>query len=71
MSWLFKAGAVAAAAGIALVNMDWFRQDIPKATLPYLSKIELKALDGSDKALLGADLWRKNGAVIMVVRRPG
>ena len=28
MAWLLKAGAFAAAAGIAMVNIDWFRKVI-------------------------------------------
>lgn len=72
MSLVLKAGAVAAVAGIAMINTGWFdTKDIPKATLPYLSNIELKTLDGSNKALLATNLWKKNGAVIMVVRRLG
>lgn len=71
MAWLLKAGAFAAAAGIAMVNIDWFRKEIPQATLAYLSNIELRTLDGSEKSFLAADLWRKSGAVIVVVRRPG
>lgn len=43
--------------------------------LPYelsqLAAAKLKRLDGSEEAVNGVDLWRRTGAVIMVVRRPG
>jgi hypothetical protein len=69
MSWLLSAGA--AVAGVAMINAGLFNPKIEKASLSYLSGIQLKALDGSNKLLIASDLWRKNGAVILVVRRPG
>ena len=71
MSWLLSAGATIAVAGVAMINAGLFNPKIEKASLSYLSGIQLKALDGSNKLLTASDLWRKNGAVILVVRRPG
>lgn len=69
MAWLL-AGGVAAAAGLLWANMDWFK-NIPKADYPYLREIKLETLDGSDRIIDATDLWTNNGAVIMVIRRPG
>ena len=71
MSWLLSAGAAIAAAGVVMINAGFLNPEIEKASLTYLSGIQLKALDGSNKLVMASDLWRKNGAVIMVVRRPG
>ena len=71
MSWFVSAGVTIAVAGVAMINAGFFNPNIEQASLSYLSGIQLEALDGSKKLLLASDLWAKNGAVIMVVRRPG
>ena len=71
MSWILKAGATFAVAGVAMINAGFFNPRIAKATLPYLSKIQLKMLNGSGRVITASELWQKNGAVIMVVRRAG
>ena len=71
MTWLITAGAAIAVAGVAFVNSGFFNEQIEKASLSYLSGIQLKALDGSGGMVKSSDLWQKRGAVIMVVRRPG
>lgn len=71
MSWLVGAGATVGIVGIAIINAGFFNHKVEKASLSYLSAIQLKALDGSNKLVVASDLWKKNGAVIMVVRRPG
>lgn len=70
MAWFLGAGGVAALAGVIIANWDWYKNS-PRPDLAYLSSIKLKALDGTGKKVLASDLWRKAGAVIMVVRRPG
>jgi len=62
-------GAAATAAAVIVSNLGW--GDTPKADLAYLSPAKLVALDGTRRSLLASELWAKNGAVIMVVRRPG
>lgn len=42
-----------------------------KATVGYLAGATLKTLGDDPKEFGAAELWRKSGAVIMVVRRPG
>ena len=71
MSWLVSAGATIAVAGFAMINAGFFNHKIETASLSYLSAIQLKPLDGSNNLVMASDLWRKNGAVIMVIRRPG
>ena len=71
MSWFVTAGVTIAVAGVAMINAGFFNPKIEQASLSYLSGIQLKALDGSKKLLMASDLWTKNGALIMVVRRPG
>ena len=71
MSWLVSAGVSFAVAGVAMINAGFFDSKIEQASLSYLSGIQLKALDGSNKLIVASELWRRNGAVIMVVRRPG
>lgn len=70
MAWVLGAGGVAVAAGILYANMDWWKS-VPKADMDYLNSIKLKKLDGSDNEIDALQLWRKTGAVVMVVRRPG
>ena len=70
MAWLLGASGIAAIAGFIACNWNWFTKS-PRPDLAYLSAIKLKALDGSGKEIMASELWRKSGAVIMVVRRPG
>lgn len=42
-----------------------------KATVGYLAGATLKTLGDQPKEFGAAELWKKTGAVIMVVRRPG
>ena len=71
MSWLVSAGATVAVAGIAMINAGFFNPKTEAASLSYLSTIQLKPLNGGNKLLAASDLWSENGAVIMVIRRPG
>jgi hypothetical protein len=41
------------------------------STLSMLSEAPLLALPGAQKKQKGKDLWLDNGAVVVVVRRPG
>lgn len=42
-----------------------------KATLQYLAETSLQTLDDASTLFKASDLWQKNGAVVMVIRRPG
>lgn len=42
-----------------------------RASLQYLAETSLQATDGAKKVFKASDLWQSNGAVIMVIRRPG
>jgi hypothetical protein len=73
VSWRSVLGTAAAALGTAILvaNSPWA---VPKR-VPFsystLRSAVLTALDGSGREVVGEDLWRERGAVIMVVRRPG
>ncbi|NXS10065.1 F213A protein, partial [Neodrepanis coruscans] len=71
--WSIGLGAVGAAVtGILLANTDLFLSKPEKATLEFLEEIELKTLGSAEQRTFRAgELWKKNGAVIMAVRRPG
>ena len=62
-------GALATA--VIVANMPWFSGHSPKFDLAELRKAKLVKMDGSNKQVNGQDLWQQNGAVIMIVRRPG
>ena len=62
-------GALTAA--VLAANMRWFSGSNPKHDFELLRKAKLVRLDGSNEQISGQDLWRDNGAVIMVIRRPG
>ena len=70
MAWLLGAGGVAAVATFFAANWNWYSNSA-RPDLAYLSAIKLKTLDGSGTEIMASELWRKSGAVIMVVRRPG
>nr|XP_058155361.1 peroxiredoxin-like 2A isoform X2 [Dasypus novemcinctus] len=70
--WSIGAGALGAAAvALLLANTDVFLSTPQKATLEYLEAIELKTLGTEPRTFKAKELWEKNGAVIMAVRRPG
>ncbi|KFP74196.1 Redox-regulatory protein FAM213A [Apaloderma vittatum] len=70
--WSIGLGAVGAAVtGIILANTDLFLSKPEKATLEFLEEIELKTLGSEKRTFRAGELWKKNGAVIMAVRRPG
>lgn len=70
--WSISIGAFGAAvAGILLANTDLFLTQTEEATLDYLEETELKAIGDEPKSFKAKDLWEKNGAVVMAVRRPG
>lgn len=72
MSRLYIAIATAVAAFAVFCNLPatWLLP-AEKATLKYLSGATLQKFDDSKKTFKASELWEKNGAVIMVVRRPG
>ncbi|NXJ05512.1 F213A protein, partial [Odontophorus gujanensis] len=70
--WSVGLGAIGAAiTGIVLANTDLFLSKPEKATLEFLEGIELKTLGSEQRTFKAGELWKKNGAVIMAVRRPG
>ncbi|XP_056386936.1 peroxiredoxin-like 2A [Hyla sarda] len=70
--WSVSIGALGAAVvGIFLANTDYFLPTPEKATLEYLEETELKSISDESRTLKAKDLWERNGAVIMAVRRPG
>lgn len=56
---------------LLLANTDMFLAKSQKATLEYLEDIDLKTIEMAPKTFKAKELWEKNGAVIMAVRRPG
>ncbi|CAH7353569.1 peroxiredoxin-like 2A isoform X1 [Phodopus roborovskii] len=70
--WSIGAGALGAAAlALLLANTDVFLSKPRKAELEYLEDIDLKTLEKEPRTFKAKELWAKNGAVIMAVRRPG
>uniref|UniRef100_A0A670HZE1 Uncharacterized protein n=1 Tax=Podarcis muralis TaxID=64176 RepID=A0A670HZE1_PODMU len=71
--WTIGLGAIGAAVtGIILANTDLFLTKAEKASLDFLGSADLKTLGGGKpRAFKAEELWRKHGAVIMAVRRPG
>nr|XP_012804128.1 peroxiredoxin-like 2A isoform X1 [Jaculus jaculus] len=70
--WSIGAGAVGAAAlALLLANTDMFLSKPQKAALEYLEDTDLKTLEKEPRTFKAKELWEKNGAVIMAVRRPG
>ncbi|NXO03573.1 F213A protein, partial [Rhinopomastus cyanomelas] len=71
-AWSVGLGAIGAAVtGIVLANTDLFLSKPEKATMEFLEEIELKTLGSERRTFKASELWEKNGAVIMAVRRPG
>uniref|UniRef100_A0A803TMN2 Peroxiredoxin-like 2 activated in M-CSF stimulated monocytes n=3 Tax=Anolis carolinensis TaxID=28377 RepID=A0A803TMN2_ANOCA len=71
--WTIGLGAIGAAVtGIILANTDLFLSKAEQASLDFLEAIDLKTLgEGNQRTFKAEELWKKNGAVIMAVRRPG
>ncbi|XP_075073251.1 peroxiredoxin-like 2A [Mixophyes fleayi] len=70
--WSISIGALGAAlAGILLANTDYFLAKTEQATLEYLGDTELKSISDESRTFKAKELWERNGAVIMAVRRPG
>uniref|UniRef100_A0A663LL50 Uncharacterized protein n=1 Tax=Athene cunicularia TaxID=194338 RepID=A0A663LL50_ATHCN len=70
--WSVGLGAIGAAVtGIILANTDLFLSKPEKAMLEFLEEIELKTSGSEQRTFKAGELWKKNGAVIMAVRRPG
>ncbi|KAM9326220.1 peroxiredoxin-like 2A [Gastrophryne carolinensis] len=70
--WSFSIGALGAAvAGILLANTDYFLTKTERATLEHIGATELQTLSKEPRTFQAKELWEKNGAVIMAVRRPG
>ncbi|XP_004713093.1 peroxiredoxin-like 2A isoform X2 [Echinops telfairi] len=70
--WSIGAGALGAAAvALLLANTDLFLAKPQEASLEYLESIDLKTLGKEPRTFKAKELWEKNGAVIMAVRRPG
>ncbi|XP_073452979.1 peroxiredoxin-like 2A [Aquarana catesbeiana] len=70
--WSFSIGALGAAvAGIILANTDYFLSKTEKATLEYLGDADLQTISDESRTFKAKELWERNGAVIMAVRRPG
>eukprot|EP00794_Sanderia_malayensis_P012863 gene12863-14188_t len=40
--------------------------DTPAPSLSHIANAELTALDGSERKLLGSDIWKEKGAIIMI-----
>lgn len=70
--WSIGVGALGAAAlALFLANTDVFLPKSQKAALEYLEDTDLKTLEKEPRTFKAKELWEKNGAVIMAVRRPG
>lgn len=69
----FFLGAAGVAAGAALIcNVSpWLVAKPQIATLDYLNAAKLQTLDGKKTNFSAKELWQRNGAVVMAVRRPG
>uniref|UniRef100_A0A8C4N372 Uncharacterized protein n=1 Tax=Eptatretus burgeri TaxID=7764 RepID=A0A8C4N372_EPTBU len=49
----------------------WTVMKCEPGDLQYLADADLVTTDDSKRSFKAAELWQKQGAVIMVVRRPG
>lgn len=56
---------------VALANTDLFLTRSVPASLEELATSDLQTTTGDGKTVKGQTLWERNGAVILVVRRPG
>ncbi|GFR99679.1 redox-regulatory protein FAM213A [Elysia marginata] len=76
MSTFVIAGAVGAAAVVGLAILCNLEKNpfvkVPvNATLDYLASTKLQTFNSHPREFLASELWDKNGAIIMVVRRAG
>ncbi|KAM7170721.1 peroxiredoxin-like 2A isoform 3-T3 [Macrochelys suwanniensis] len=70
--WSIGLGAIGVAVtGILLANTDLFLSKPETASLEFLETTKLKSLREEERTFKAGELWKKNGAVIMAVRRPG
>ncbi|XP_034632267.1 peroxiredoxin-like 2A isoform X1 [Trachemys scripta elegans] len=71
--WSIGLGAIGVAVtGILLANTDLFLSKPEAASLEFLETTELKSVgEAEERTFKAGELWKKNGAVIMAVRRPG
>ncbi|EMP28755.1 UPF0765 protein C10orf58 like protein [Chelonia mydas] len=70
--WSIGLGAIGVAVtGILLANTNLFLSKPEVASLEFLETTELKSLGEEERTFKAGELWKKNGAVIMAVRRPG
>ncbi|KAM7170722.1 peroxiredoxin-like 2A isoform 4-T4 [Macrochelys suwanniensis] len=71
--WSIGLGAIGVAVtGILLANTDLFLSKPETASLEFLETTKLKSLrEAEERTFKAGELWKKNGAVIMAVRRPG
>lgn len=70
--WSLGLGAVGAAlAGIFLANTDLCLPKGANASLEHLEDADLRSTTDDAKIIKAKNLWEKNGAVVMAVRRPG
>ncbi len=69
MAWLLGTG-ILLTAGLGIANYSWYK-NVNAPPLSHFINAKLRALDGSNRHLLGSDIWKERGAVIMIVRRPG
>lgn len=68
----FLGAAGVAASAVVICNIaPWLVAKPQLATLDYLAAAKLQTLDGQKRNFTANELWQKNGAVIMAVRRPG
>lgn len=70
--WSLGLGAISAAlAGLFLANTDLCLPKAGSASLEYLAETDLRSSTDENVVIKANSLWETNGAVIMVVRRPG
>lgn len=71
-AWTFGLGTIGAAvAGLFLANTDIFLTKPEKVTVNYLGETDLQTITKEQRVFKARELWEKNGAIIMAVRRPG
>jgi len=63
-------GAVSTFVTYCNIPLAW-KASPQKATLDWLSPAPLQKLGAGGATFAASDLWQKNGAVVMAVRRPG
>lgn len=73
ISWLGLGlgGALTSIIGYANLPVSWLLPLQGRVPLKHLESAQLQPLLDSRALTLTSDLWSKNGAVVMAVRRPG